>query len=279
MGNTACGCVRTPKEDYYVDPRKAPLTQSQHKDHQGRRYFQRKKRKSELLQPEENPPEPAVGHTTRGPKLPHAPDWSPAPGGLQTGGDGTSATEPVRAGLGSVSIRGVSVREAHTGPADGATAGTPSDGRLSSTNRVELHGARSSVDEPPVRTSNLTASGGGEGGRGERKDGCLPWHGLNTRAVSLGAVERTLLGSLRGHGGPGSQSEENLSTETMWSNGPVHRGRRRARSRCDSGERAHAASGQCMSADREVTYKHTFVIDTTTTAMRVVSGLVMLCCT
>lgn len=45
MGNI-CGCVRGPKEECYVDPKKAPLNPDS-KELKGRRYFQRKKRKSE----------------------------------------------------------------------------------------------------------------------------------------------------------------------------------------------------------------------------------------
>ncbi|XP_034057777.1 dystonin isoform X10 [Gymnodraco acuticeps] len=44
MGNI-CGCVRGPKEECYVDPKKAPLS-LESKELKGRRYFQRKKRKS-----------------------------------------------------------------------------------------------------------------------------------------------------------------------------------------------------------------------------------------
>ncbi|MEQ2193285.1 hypothetical protein XENOCAPTIV_024175, partial [Xenoophorus captivus] len=47
MGNI-CGCVRGPKEECYVDPKKAPLSPGS-KELKGRRYFQRKKRKSEDL--------------------------------------------------------------------------------------------------------------------------------------------------------------------------------------------------------------------------------------
>lgn len=49
MGNI-CGCVRGPKEECYVDPKKAPLS-PESKELKGRRYFQRKKRKSEDLKP------------------------------------------------------------------------------------------------------------------------------------------------------------------------------------------------------------------------------------
>ncbi|XP_078128912.1 dystonin isoform X5 [Sander vitreus] len=49
MGNI-CGCVRGPKEECYVDPKKAPLS-LESKERKGRRYFQRKKRKSEDFQP------------------------------------------------------------------------------------------------------------------------------------------------------------------------------------------------------------------------------------
>lgn len=46
MGNVF-GCVRGPKEECYVDPKKAPLG-SELKDRKGRRYFQRKRRKSDI---------------------------------------------------------------------------------------------------------------------------------------------------------------------------------------------------------------------------------------
>lgn len=51
MGNV-CGCVRVPKEECYVDPKKAPL-RPESKELKGRRYFQRKKKKSDFLQPVE----------------------------------------------------------------------------------------------------------------------------------------------------------------------------------------------------------------------------------
>lgn len=47
MGNSL-GCVRAPKEEYDVGSNKLPL-RAQSKDFKGRRYFQRKKRKSEDL--------------------------------------------------------------------------------------------------------------------------------------------------------------------------------------------------------------------------------------
>lgn len=62
MGNV-CGCVRVPKEESYVDPKKAPL-RPESKELKGRRYFQRNKRKSDFLQPVErlhNPECEAVG--------------------------------------------------------------------------------------------------------------------------------------------------------------------------------------------------------------------------
>ncbi|XP_032409209.1 dystonin isoform X2 [Xiphophorus hellerii] len=49
MGNIS-GCVRGPKEECYVDPKKAPLSAGS-KELRGRQYFQRKKRKSEDLKP------------------------------------------------------------------------------------------------------------------------------------------------------------------------------------------------------------------------------------
>lgn len=51
MGNV-CGCVRVLKEERNVDPKKAPL-RPESKELKGHRYFQRKKRKSDVLQPVE----------------------------------------------------------------------------------------------------------------------------------------------------------------------------------------------------------------------------------
>ena len=271
MGNNACGCVRTPKEDYYVDPRKAPLSPSGQKEHQGRRYFQRKKRKSEVLHPGEEPPAPAVGDKTDGPELQHAADKRPGEG-LLTGGVRTSAKEPVRAELGSAAVRGVRVGEPHTGSGSGTTEGIASCGGLSSNDRVEVHGAGSSVDEPPGGAAHLSSEGGG-GGRGRGGAGkniCLPWHGLK-RAVSLGAVEQTLLGSSRGYGGSDDESWDNFSTERRQSNGRVLSGRRRASSCCGYGERAQA-SGQGMSANHKVTFKYMFIIDMMTRIRECVWG-------
>lgn len=251
MGNNACGCVRTPKEDYYVDPRKAPLSPGEHKEHQGRRYFQRKKRKSDfLLQPGEDAPKPIAGDATGDPKLERAADGCPAEG-PSTGADGTLATETVRARLGSVGARRVPFGEPCTEPGPGTTEATPGYGGSSSTNRMELHGTWSSVDELPGGAAHHTSEGRGgtTGGGGEGKGGCLPVHGVR-RAVSLGAVGQTFLGSPRGHGGPGSEGEENA---------PVPSVGRRA-SCCGHGERAQA-SGQCMLASHEVTKKCPFLTD------------------
>lgn len=49
MGNVF-GCVRVPKEECSVDPKKAPLRPDS-KELKGRRYFQRKKKKSDVLHP------------------------------------------------------------------------------------------------------------------------------------------------------------------------------------------------------------------------------------
>lgn len=52
MGNV-CGCVRVPKEECYVDPKSAPLRRESNEP-QGRRYFQRQKRKPDFSQPVES---------------------------------------------------------------------------------------------------------------------------------------------------------------------------------------------------------------------------------
>lgn len=49
MGNI-CGCVRGPKEDCYVDPKKAPLN-PESKELRGRRYFQRRKKTESTRKP------------------------------------------------------------------------------------------------------------------------------------------------------------------------------------------------------------------------------------
>lgn len=56
MGNVF-GCVRGPKEECRVDPKKAPL-RPESKELRGRRYFQRKKRKSDISRPVEPPDSP-----------------------------------------------------------------------------------------------------------------------------------------------------------------------------------------------------------------------------
>lgn len=65
MGNI-CGYVRGPKEECYVDPKKAPLSPGS-KELRGRRYFQRKKRKSEDLKPNgpsRSSPSEFIGNST-----------------------------------------------------------------------------------------------------------------------------------------------------------------------------------------------------------------------
>ncbi|KAL6101743.1 dst [Pungitius sinensis] len=62
MGNT-CGCVRGPKEECYVDPKKAPLSLGS-KELKGRRYFQRKKRKPDALPPAGSFRRPGSGDIT-----------------------------------------------------------------------------------------------------------------------------------------------------------------------------------------------------------------------
>ena len=259
MGNNACGCVRSPKEDYYVDPRKAPLVPSGQKEHQGRRYFQRKKRKSEVLQPGEEPPSPAAVDPTDGPELRPVTDDSPAEGPLP-GGVRISAKEPVRDQLGGAGVGGVRVAEPRTESGSGATEGTQSYAGSASTDRLEVHGARTSVGETPGTAAHLRSEGGGDGGGRRGKSVCQPWHGPK-RAASLGAAEQTLLGSPGGCGGSRvEESEENFSTETRQRNGRVLRGRGRASSRCGYGDRAQAF-GQGMPANHEVTFKYMFIID------------------
>lgn len=62
MGN-ACGCVRGPKEECYVDPKKAPL-RPESKELKGRRYFQRKKKRSDISWSVEPPDSPGCEYIT-----------------------------------------------------------------------------------------------------------------------------------------------------------------------------------------------------------------------
>lgn len=74
MGNV-CGCVREQKEECYVDPKKAPL-RLELKEVKGRRYFQRKKRKSDFLQPVEPLHSPACEAASIRGEPQNDPDWN-----------------------------------------------------------------------------------------------------------------------------------------------------------------------------------------------------------
>ncbi|CAI5653922.1 unnamed protein product [Oreochromis niloticus] len=253
MGNT-CGCVRGPKEEYYLDPKKAPL-RAESKDLKGRRYFQRKKRKSEDLKPAGSlrSSESETFVTTKaicsGGERKNDPDGNT--GENQTELDEPSGVDKPLSRQDSIS-KGVYVGEI---PVlilrDGQTQ--PLATRLTcrlekfSTNQADGDRRRSSVEEK-LHGVSTTSKGV------PAKDGLLVKKLLQRqlrRAVSFGAVEHTLR-TLRGNDRPGS---EETFAKIIWGS-QAHRRRRRRAYTC-SGYVEHApALAKCISSQHEISEIH-----------------------
>lgn len=247
MGNI-CGCVRGPKEECYVDPKKAPLN-PETTELKGWRYFQRKKRKSENFQ--------CVGSL----KIPGKEEFtSRATCGsaeLQDGLD-RSIVE-IQAKLDKPS------QEKHLSRQDSISKGVyvgevpvlilrdtcnkPLGKRLAcrlerfSTEETDSDRSRSSV-KGQLRCISATSRGV------SAKDGLLVRKLLQRqlrRAVSFGAVEH-MLRTLRGIDRPGS---EETFAKIIWGS-QAHRRRRRRAHTC-SGYIEHLPTpAKCISTQDEV---------------------------
>lgn len=249
MGNT-CGCVRGPKEEYYVDPKKAPL-RPESKDVKGRRYFQKKKRKSEDLKPVESlrSPESEAVVTSNaicsGAELQD--DAGDKTEGPQTELDKPSEVEQHLSRQGSIS-KGVYVGEIPVlilRDAQSRPLGTRLKCRLGrfSANQAGGDRSRSSVDEKLHDIS--TASKGVPA-----KEGLLVKKLLQRqlrRAVSFGAVEH-MLRTLRGTDRPGS---EEAFAKIIWGS-QAHRRRIRRASTCSDYVGHASAPAKCVSSQHEV---------------------------
>lgn len=244
MGNI-CGCVRGPKEECYVDPKKAPLNPGS-KELKGRRYFQRKKRKSGSFQPGESlrssgseaacgdgasPRRGPDGNTEESRAEPDRPsEAEKRPSRQESFSRGVYVGEVPVLILRDPSNQSVSKRLAYR-PGRLTTEDLDSD-RSRSTGEGKLHGL-------------CTASRGASA-----KDGLLVKKLLRRqlrRAVSFGAVEH-MLRTLRGNDRPGS---EEAFAKIIWGS-QAHRRRRRRAYTCSGYVEAHPAPAKCVPTQHEV---------------------------
>lgn len=251
MGNV-CGCVRGPKEECYVDPKKAPLRPDS-KELKGRRYFQRKKRKSKDFQPVESLRSPRSQDADSGEAIftsavpQHGPDGNTEQS--QAGLDKPSEVETHLSRQESLS-RGVYVGEVPVlilrDPCN-----QPLDKRLAyrlgrfSTEQTDDDKSRSTAEGKlhGINTTSRCASA---------RDGLFVKKLLQRqlrRAVSFGAVEHMLL-NLRGNDRPGS---EETFAKIIWGSQANRRRRRRQRAYTCSGYVEHLpAPAKCIPTQHEV---------------------------
>lgn len=247
MGNI-CGCVRGPKEECYVDPKKAPLS-LEAKERKGRRYFQRKKRKSGDFQPAGSLKSPGSEAVTT-----EAICSSAQPQGGQDGKAEESQAEldkppEVETHLsrqGSIS-KGVYVGEVPViilrDPCNQTTRRLPYRPARFSIEQTDDDRSRSSVEEK-LHCISTTSRGI------SAKDGLLVKKLLQRqlrRAVSFGAVEHTLR-TLRGNDRPGS---EETFAKIIWGT-QAHRRRTRRAHTCSGYAEDLPAPAKCISDEREV---------------------------
>ncbi|XP_029376147.1 dystonin isoform X3 [Echeneis naucrates] len=248
MGNI-CGCARGPKEECYVDPKKA-LLNPESKEHKGRRYFQRKKRKSGDFQPAGSLRRPESEAIASGPicgsvELQDGPDEGS--GEIQELVDKTSVIEHPLSRQDSIS-KGVYIGEVpvlvfrdHLGKK--VTYGL---GRFP-TEQTDGNRNRSSA-EGKLRSINTTSR------RVSAKDGLLVKKLLRRqlrRAVSFGAVEH-MLRTLRGNDSPGS--EERFAKIILDSQ--AHRRRRRRSYTCSGYVDIPTAPAKCIFTQHEISEIH-----------------------
>lgn len=247
MGNI-CGCVRGPKEECYVDPKKAPLN-PESTELKGRRYFQRKKRKSENFQCVGSLKSPGKEEFTSG---------ATCGGAVLQDGLGSSIEEN-QAKLDKPS------QEKHLSRQDSISKGVyvgevpvlilrdtcnqPLGRRLTcrleqfSTEETDSDRSRSRV-KGQLRCISANSRGV------SAKDGLLVRRLLQRqlrRAVSFGAVEH-MLRTLRGIDSPGS---EETFAKVIWGS-QVHRRRRRRAHTCSGYVEHLPAPAKCISTQDEV---------------------------
>lgn len=248
MGNI-CGCVRGPKEECYVDPKKAPLN-PEFKEHKGRRYFQRKKRKSEDSQPTGSFRSLGTEAITSGAICGSAE--------LQDGPDGSteenqvlldkpaevekhlSRQDSISKGVYVGEVPVIILRDASNKPVGKRLAYRL--GRFS-TEQADSDRSTFTVDEK-LRCINTTSRGV------SAKDGLLVKKLLRRqlrRAVSFGAVEH-MLRTLRGIDRPGTEE----SFAKIISGSQAHRRRRRRAYTCSGYVERLPAPAKCVSTQQEV---------------------------
>lgn len=257
MGNI-CGCVRGPKEECYVDPKKAPMSLGS-KELKGRRYFQRKKRKSEDFQRVESIRSPVSEVIASGDICGSAE--------LQDGADGD--TEETHAGLDKpsevekhLSRQGSISTGVYVGEVPVFILRNPSNQPLGKnlacrfgrfpTAQADGDGSRSAVD---AKLHYINSTSGGV----SAKDGLLVKKLLQRqlrRAVSFGAVEH-MLRTLRGNDRPGS---EETFAKIIWGS-QAHRRRRRRAYTCSGYVERLPAPAKCISTQHEVNKNKLFIVN------------------
>lgn len=248
MGNI-CGCVRSPKEECYVDPKKAPLN-PESKELKGRRYFQRKKRKSQDFKPVGSLGGPVSEAITNkvicsGAEPHDGPDGNTKESQAEL--DEPSQVEKHLSRQESIS-RGVYVGEVPVlilrDPCN-QPLGKRLPYRLGRFSMEQTAGDRSkSSVEGKLRCINTASRGA------SAKDGLLVKKLLQRqlrRAVSFGAVEH-MLWTLRGNDRPGS---EETFAKIIWGS-QAHRRRRRRAYTCSGYVERLPAPAKCISTQHEV---------------------------
>lgn len=228
-----------------MDPKNAPL-RPESKELKGRRYFQRKKKKSEDIQPTESLRSPSITREAicSATESPHGPDGNTEES--QTGMDKPLQVETHSSSQDSLS-KGVYVGEVpvliHRHPWD-----HPLGKRLACRSE-RLSTEQTDVDRSPVgrrlHGTNTTSRGG------STREGLLVKKLLQRqlrRAVSFGAVEHVLR-TLRGNDRP--ESEETFA-KIIWGSQACRRRRRRAYT-CSGYIEHHLPSpAKCISTPHKV---------------------------
>lgn len=252
MGNI-CGCVRGPKEECYADPKKAPLS-CESKEHKGRRYFQRKKRKSGEFQPVESLRSPGSEAITSEAACSSAEPQN-GPGGNAEESQAVlgkpseveinlSRQESISRGVYVGEVPVLIIRDPCNQP-----LGKRLGYRLGRSCTEQNDGDRSrSTVEGKLRCVNTTSRGA------SAKDGLLLKKLLQRqlrRAVSFGAVEH-MLRTLRGNDRPGS---EETFAKIIWGS-QAHRRRRRRAYTCSGYVEHLPGPAKCITTHHEVNLEH-----------------------